>query len=147
MKIVGPNAFANALTGDLSYVQRSYAVTAREGNECSSFRPRILRDWVLNPCVAESRIFREIRVRKLHPLLEGRRAGERASCYGCAFSRLLRPVVARGRAESKGGTGRRSTRSTQSCPVYRSGSFPRGVWICGDALVGANGTPILWGRQ
>src|SRR5438132_10896218 len=94
MKIVGPNAFANALTGDLSYVQRSaYAVTAREGNECSSFRPRILRDWVLNPCVAESRIFREIRVRKLHPLLEGRRAGERASCYGCALSRL-RPRVA-----------------------------------------------------
>src|SRR3989442_5780080 len=139
MKIVGPNAFANALTGDLSYVQRSaYAVTAREGNECSSFRPRILRDWVLNPCVAESRIFREIRVRKLHPLLEGRRAGERASCYGCAFSRLLRPVVARGRAESKGCTGRSSSRSTQSVPACRSELFHRTVRICGDALAGAN---------
>src|SRR2546425_6160045 len=100
--------------------------------------PRILRDWVLNPCVAESRIFREIRVRKLHPLLEGRRTGGRASCYGRAFSRLLRPVVARARVESKGCTGRSSSRSTQSCPVCRSGLFHRTVRICGDALAGAN---------
>src|SRR2546427_11370834 len=117
MKIVGPNAFANALTGDLSYVQRSaYAVTAREGNECSSLRPRILRDWVLNPCVAESRIFREIRVRKLHALLEGRRAGERVSCYGCALSRLRPRVALCAQAESKGCIGRIISRSPQYLP-------------------------------